>query len=95
MSLTPLEVLKFNLQEKEYPYFEDEELKFLLESNNNDVFKAAYKGCLLKAVADDQIEVSGIKLNSNREYWLTLAEKFKAEGMNNGYIKNMKRADGI
>lgn len=93
MELTPLELLKFNLQEKEYPYFEDKELYLLLAVNDNDVLKAAYKGCLLKAAADDEIEVAGIKLSSNREYWLTLAEKFQAESISNGYITNMKRAD--
>lgn len=76
---TPLEILKFNLQEKQYPYFEDKELELLLEINNNDVEKASYKGCVFKAIADDGIEVAGIKLQSNRVYWLTLAEHFKEE----------------
>nr|WP_205603975.1 hypothetical protein [Clostridium sporogenes] len=71
--------MKFNLQEKQYPYFEDKELEFLLEINNNDVEKSSYKGCILKAIADDGIEVAGVKLQSNRAYWLTLAEYFKEE----------------
>lgn len=75
---TPLEILKFNLQEKQYPYFEDKELELLLEINNY-VEKASYKGCILKAIADDGIEVAGVKLQSNRAYWLTLAEHFKEE----------------
>ena len=89
----PLELLKFNLQEREYPYFEDEELEILLESNDNDVKRASHQGCLLKAAADDKIEVSGVKLSSNREYWLTLAETFKEKESFN-YKTSMQRVDG-
>lgn len=93
MDITPIEILKFNLQEREYPYFEDNELQLLLETNDNDINKASYKGCLLKAAADDKLEVAGVKLESNRSYWLTLAESFKPEKTYN-YITSMKRADG-
>lgn len=91
--LAPLELIKFNLQEREYPYFEDKELGMLLESNDNDVKKASYQGCLLKAAADDKLEVSGVKLNSNREYWLTLAETFREKESFN-YKTSMQRVDG-
>ena len=97
---TPIEILKFNLQERVYPYFNDIELDLLLETNNNDIAKASYKGCLLKAEAGDGMEVSGIKLKSNREYWLTLAETFETEitptvtTVNTGYVTSRKRVDG-
>jgi hypothetical protein len=100
MDTTPIEILKFNLQERAYPYFKDEELQLLLDTNNSDVAKASYKGCLLKAAADDAMEVSGIKLKSNREYWLTLAETFKTEITptatitTGGYVTSRKRVDG-
>lgn len=74
-----LEILKFNLQERQYPYFSEEELKLLLEINDKDINKASYQGCLLKAVTDDKIEVSGIKLESNKQYWLKLADYFKSK----------------
>ncbi|PRR77689.1 hypothetical protein CLLI_22530 [Clostridium liquoris] len=90
---TPLEVLKFNLQEREYPYFEDKELELLLETNYNDIKKASYNGCLLKAAADDKLEVAGVKLESNRQYWLTLAETFNEKPSYN-YITSMERVDG-
>lgn len=86
-----LEILKFNLQEKEYPYFDDEDLQLLLDKNDGNVQAASYEGCLKKAAADDKLEISGIKLSSNREYWLTLAKQFKPQGK---YITSMKRADG-
>ncbi|EQB3101467.1 hypothetical protein ACYIU4_002830 [Clostridium botulinum] len=94
---TPLEILKFNLQEREYPYFENEELNLLLETNDNDVKKASYQGCLMKANADDKLEVAGVKLSSNREYWLTLSEQFKpTKIMKYGIFKNtVKRSDRL
>lgn len=97
---TPIDTLKFNLQEKAYPKFTDEELQLLLDTNNNDIAKASYKGCLLKAEADDSLEVSGVKLGSNRAYWLTLAETFKDEitptnaTTKTGYVTSRKRVDG-
>ncbi|MBM7869304.1 L-asparaginase II [Clostridium pascui] len=98
MAPTLLEILKFNLQEREYPYFEDAELQLLLDSHNGDLAKASYKGCILKAAADDAMTVSGIKLESNRDYWLTLAETFKGEIVTTpstgGYVTSRRRVDG-
>lgn len=99
---TPLEVLKFNLQERQYPYFEDTELQLLLENNENNILKASWKGCLLKATADDGANIGPIKTESNREYWLGIAEQYKIDyekslsntGITTGYKTSMKRADG-
>lgn len=86
-----LDILKFNLQEKEYPYFDNEDLQILLDKNNGDLQAASYEGCMKKAAADDKLEIPGIKLSSNREYWLALAKQFKPAP---SYITSMKRADG-
>ncbi|MBV4417303.1 hypothetical protein KM792_11420 [Clostridium tyrobutyricum] len=86
-----LDILKFNLQEKEYPYFDDEDLQLLLDKNNGDLQAASYEGCMKKAVADDSLTLSDIKLSSNREYWLSLAKQFRPEPQ---YITTMRRADG-
>lgn len=99
---TSLDILKFNLQERQYPYFEDIELQMLLETNDNNTFKASWKGSILKATADDGINIGPIKTESNREYWLGMAEQYKAEyerSLSNsssitGYKTSMKRADG-
>lgn len=99
----PLELLKFNVQEREYPYFEDEELEMLLISNDNNVLKASWKGCLLKASTDDQIKVGPVETKStNSSYWLNLAETYKEEYIKEqdknkqsaGYKTSMARADG-
>lgn len=86
-----LDILKFNLQEKEYPYFDDEDLQLLLDKNNGDIQAASYEGCMKKAVADDALTLSSITLKSNREYWLGLAKQFKPAP---NYITSMTRADG-
>lgn len=88
-----LEELKFNLQEREYPYFSDSELQLLLKQYDNNVQKASYKGCVLKAAADDKLEIAGVKLSSNREYWLTLAMEFQEKESYN-YKTSMQRVDG-
>ncbi|WP_039242652.1 hypothetical protein [Clostridium botulinum] len=84
--------LKFNLQEREYPYFEEDELELLLKQFDGDVKKASYKGCVLKAAADDKLEVAGIRLSSNRDYWLTLAKEFEEKKTYN-YKTSMQRVD--
>lgn len=89
----PLKVLKFNLQEKQYPYFSDEDLQLLLDNNDSDIRKASYQGCLMKAQADDGIDIRVLKTESNREYWLTLAQSFKPKQTCN-YKTSMKRVDG-
>lgn len=90
---TPLEIVKFNLQEKQYPYFNDSEIQMLIDNNNGDISKASYQGCLMKAQADDGVNVGSIKTESNREYWLTLADSFKPRA-SVGYNTSMKRGDG-
>lgn len=90
---TPLEILKFNLQERQYPYFSDAELEMLLDNNDSDVKKASYQGCIMKAQADDGVNIGPLKTESNREYWLSLAESFKPKQTYN-YNTSMKRADG-
>lgn len=93
---TLIEILKFNLQEKEYPYFDDADLQMLLDINEGNILKASHKGCILKAAADDKLTVSGVSLESNREYWLTLARHFEQELTKSlgGYKTSRKRVDG-
>lgn len=90
---TQIETLKFNLQERQYPYFSDVELQMLIDNNDGDIQKASYQGCLMKAQADDSVNLGPIKTESNRDYWLTLADSFKPSKAYN-YNTSMKRADG-
>lgn len=88
-----LKALKFNLQERQYPYFSDADLIMLINNNDGDIKKASYQGCLMKAQADDGINIGPLKTESNRSYWITLAESFKPQQTYN-YKNSMKRVDG-
>lgn len=105
--MDPLEQLKLNLQEKEYPYFDDADLQNLLLVNGNSVSKASWRGCLLKAASDDQIKVGPIEVkSSNKDYWNNLAAIYKVDYeaeqaalnptvVSTGYKTSMRRADEI
>jgi|GEM_PF-5037346 len=75
MPVTDINLLKFNLQEKQFPYFDDDELDLLLEIANGNVSLASYKGCLLKA-QNDAISLGPIDIVSNEKYWLRRAREF-------------------
>lgn len=104
--MTPLENLKLNLQESEYPYFEDVALENLLSICDNSVYKASWRGCLLKAACDDKIKVGAIEVkSSNSDYWNALAAIYQADYLaeqailnpttSTGYATSMSRSDEI
>lgn len=70
-----MEQLKFNLREKQCPYFEDAELDQLLEMNNGDVTKASYQGLLIKAEVTG-LNVSGLTTKDSSSYFKMLASNF-------------------
>lgn len=79
-----LEQLKFNLRESQVPYFENEELIYLLEKNNNDVKKASYEGLIIKAETTG-LNVSGLTTKDSSNYFKMLASKFVKT--NSGVLK--------
>ena len=103
--MDPLEQLKLNLQEKEYPYFDDTDLQNLLLVNGNNVSKASWRGCLLKAASDDEMKVGPVEFkSSNKDYWNNLAAIYKSDYeseqaelnptvVSTGYKTSMRRAD--
>lgn len=79
-----LEQLKFNLREKQCPYFSGEELSVLLQKNNNDVDKASYEGLLLKAEVTG-LSVSGLTTKDSSSYFRMLASHYVSS--NSGVLK--------
>lgn len=69
------ERLKFNLREKQVPYFEDSELDALLENNGGDVDKASYEGLILKAETTG-LNVSGLTTQDSSSYFKMLASRY-------------------
>lgn len=79
-----LEQLKFNLREKQCPYFEDDELIALLQSNSYDLDKASYDGLIIKAETTG-LNVSGLTTNDSSGYFKMLASKYVTT--NSGVLK--------
>lgn len=70
-----LQELKFNLREKQVPYFEDDELKMLLDKNNGNIRKATREGLLLKAEVTG-LNVSGLTTKDSSTYFKMLASNY-------------------
>ena len=75
-----IQELKLILREDISPFFTDEELYYYLNNNDKDVNKTAYE-CLLVKAEDDSISLpGGLTLANNRNYWLSLAKRYKPNG---------------
>lgn len=71
-----LEKLKFNIREKEYPCFSEEELLYILNDEcKGDVKKASYK-CLIRKAENTGISVSGLTTKDSSSYFKMLASNF-------------------
>lgn len=81
-----LERLKFNLREKQVPYFEESELEALLENNGGDVDKASYEGLILKAETTG-LNVSGLTTQDSSSYFKMLASRYVQT--NSGVLGNV------
>ena len=77
---------KYNLREKQVPYFEDSELDALLENNGGDVDKASYEGLILKAETTG-LNVSGLTTQDSSSYFKMLASKYVQT--NSGVLGNV------
>lgn len=84
-----LKFLKFNLQESQYPYFSDDDLKYLLEQYP-DPLEAAYEACLIKA-QDDSVKLGPITINNNQDYWLRRANHLAIKLRNERAKKNSRQ----
>ena len=67
--------LKFNLRESQVPFFEEDELQYLLDKNNGDVNKASYEGLIIKAETNG-LNVSGLTTKDSSSYFKMLASHY-------------------
>lgn len=74
--MTYLEELKFNLREKDCPFFTDEELELYYERNGADIQKATYE-CLVVKSQDTTLSISGLSCADTSSYFLRLAARYQ------------------
>lgn len=55
----------------------DEQLEMLLAQTDGDLRMAAYRGALLKSRCTGLSLPDGVTIESNREYWLTVARAYR------------------
>ena len=70
-----LEQLKFNIREKDYPCFGDEELLYILEQAGGDVREASYNALIMKS-ENTGLSVSGLTTKDTSSYFKMLASRF-------------------
>lgn len=80
-----LKRMKIALREKDYPFFDDEELEFYLNENNNDVSAAIYQ-CLLLKAEDNTIAIQGLNAADTSSYFRRLAVQYKPN--NSGILES-------
>lgn len=76
--------LKLNILEKRVPFFDDEELLFILNKNGGDVRKASYE-CLILKAEKTGLDVSGLTTKDSSEYFKMIASQYVTT--NTGVLK--------
>lgn len=81
-----LEELKFNIREKDVPYFLEDELIMYLKKNDWDVKSASYE-CLVVKAENTGLNVSGLTTKDSCSYFKMLAAKYRKN--NTGILKGV------
>ena len=79
MKINVIEELRILIRETSFEdrYFSDEELRYYLQKNNLDIETTAYHLLLIKAEDNSAKLPNGLEVNSNANYWLRLAQKYR------------------
>lgn len=90
--LTPIDQLKFNLQETQFPYFSEEDLTTLISMYPN-INRASYEGCLIKS-SNDSVSLGPINTPNNEQYWIRRANHFKSLWVRDEREEQRKKGNG-
>ena len=74
--MTAIERIKLEIRENQSPYFEDDEVKYYLEKNNNNIDATIYEMLIIKS-EDSTISVSGLSTQDTSAYFKRLASRYK------------------
>lgn len=74
--MTAIERIKIEIRENQSPYFEEEDFKYYLEKNNNNIDATIYEMLIIKS-EDSTISVSGLSTQDTSAYFKRLASRYK------------------
>lgn len=69
-------LIKREIRENMSPYFEDDDIKYYLQKNNENVEATIYELLLIKA-EDSTISVSGLSTSDTSAYFRRLASRYR------------------
>lgn len=84
--MTDIEKIKLEIREEQAPYFEDSEIEYYLNKNNNDFDATCYELLIIKS-EDSTISVSGLNTQDTSGYFKRLASRHKS--YNSGVLKGV------
>lgn len=70
-----IDQVKVNTRQGDFPTFTDDEIRAMLEETKS-VVGASYRICLLQGM-DDSVTLGPIKLATNKDFWLRMAEYYR------------------
>lgn len=70
-----LKELKFNIRERQVPFFDDEELEVILSKHDGNVEDASYECLILKSEATG-LNVTGLTTKDSSSYFRMLASQY-------------------
>lgn len=71
-----IEKIKIETREHQCPYFEDEDIEYYLQKNNNDLNATIYELLIIKS-EDSTISVSGLNTGDTSAYFKRLASRYR------------------
>ena len=74
--MNTIDRIKKIIREEDCPYFEDEDIQFFLDENNNDVNKTIYQ-CLIMKAENTALSISGLTTGDTSSYFRRLAQKYR------------------
>lgn len=75
-SVNDIDIIKREIREEQFPYFEENDFSYYLEKNNGDVNATIYEMLLIKSEVST-ISVSGLNTQDTSGYFKRLASRFR------------------
>lgn len=80
-----LQAIRIEIRENQSPYFEDEDIQYYFEKNDDDFEATVYELLIVKS-EDSSLSVSGLSTGDTSRYFKMLASKHRK--YNSGVLSN-------